>query len=112
MTSWGYTLSSEEFDTTGLPGQLSQDLPTFTHFEQASQLVRPEDHATRVPAGPDPDPVVELTTKYVEAGVDHVHFHQVGPDQAGFMTFWTNVLRDALAARLDDAVDTEAAAGA
>jgi coenzyme F420-dependent glucose-6-phosphate dehydrogenase len=89
-------LALEIWPNAGLPGQLSQDLPTFTHFEQASELVRPEDHAKRVPAGPDPDAVVELTAKYVEAGVDHVHFHQIGPDQAGFLRFWTNELRDAL----------------
>ena len=103
-------LALEIWPNAGLPGQLSQDLPTFTHFEQAAQLVRPEEHATRVPAGPDPDPVVELTAKYVDAGVDHVHFHQIGPDQAGFMAFWTNDLRDALAARLGDAANSQAAA--
>ena len=103
-------LALEIWPNAGLPGQLSQDLPTFTHFEQAAQLVRPEEHATRVPAGPDPDPVVELTAQYVDAGVDHVHFHQIGPDQAGFMAFWTNDLRDALAARLGDAANSQAAA--
>ena len=41
-------LALEIWPNAGLPGQLSQDLPTFTHFEQASELVRPEDHAKRV----------------------------------------------------------------
>ncbi|MGD9703807.1 MAG: TIGR03557 family F420-dependent LLM class oxidoreductase [Acidimicrobiia bacterium] len=102
-------LALEIWPTAGLPGQLNQDLPTFTHFEQAAKLVRPDDLAERVPAGPDAAPVVDLTAKYVAAGVDHLHFHQIGPDQAGFLRFWTSALRDALTERLG--AEAGAAAG-
>src|SRR5690242_4541816 len=36
-----------------IPGQLSQDLPTWTHFEQAAQLVDEEKATSSVPCGPD-----------------------------------------------------------
>jgi len=82
--------------TTGVPGQLSQDLPTPTHFAQAASLVTPELIGSMIPCGPDPGPVLEKIAAYEKAGFDHVHLHQIGPDQAGFFQFW----RDALQPRL------------
>jgi hypothetical protein len=40
--------------------------------------------------------VVELVREYEDAGFDHIHFHQVGPDQRGFVEFWRSELSDAL----------------
>lgn len=73
---------------TALPGQLGQDLPTPSHFEQATQLVREEDIAKKVPCGPDAGPVLDKLREYEAAGLDHVHVHQIGPDQDGFLGFW------------------------
>jgi coenzyme F420-dependent glucose-6-phosphate dehydrogenase len=81
---------------SGVPGQLSQDLPTWTHFEEASQLVTEEDATSSTPCGPDPQPVLDSVQKYVDAGYDHLYFHQIGPDQEGFFRFWTDELRPAL----------------
>lgn len=72
----------------GIPGQLSQDLPTWTHFEQAAQLVTEDLIASSVPCGPDPGPVLEQVGALVDAGFDHVHLHQIGDDQEGFFEFW------------------------
>jgi G6PDH family F420-dependent oxidoreductase len=80
----------------GVPGQLSQDLPTWTHFEQASQTVRREDATASVCAGPDIGPIVESVQQFVEAGYDHVYFHQIGPDQDAFFDLWTRELRTAI----------------
>lgn len=81
----------------GVPGQLSQDLPTWTHFEQASSLVTEEQATESVPCGPDiVDAVVSSVREYTEAGYDHLYFHQVGPDQDGFLRFWTDQLQPAL----------------
>ena len=80
----------------GIPGQLSQDLPTWTHFQQVSELVTAEKLAERVPSGPDLQPVVDAVREYEKAGFDHVHFHQVGQDQAGFFRFWSEELSAAL----------------
>ncbi|MBA3286803.1 MAG: TIGR03557 family F420-dependent LLM class oxidoreductase [Acidimicrobiia bacterium] len=79
--------------TTGVPGQLSQDLPTPAHFEQASSIVTPEMVAESTPCGPDPAPILEKVQELVDAGVDHVYFHQIGPDQEGFAKFWAKELQ-------------------
>ena len=70
---------------TEVPGQLSQDLPTPAHFEQASSKVTPEQIADAVACGPDPEPVLSSIEEMVAAGVDHVYLHQIGPDQEGFL---------------------------
>jgi G6PDH family F420-dependent oxidoreductase len=77
---------------SAIPGQLSQDLPTPTHFEQASSLVRSEDVAKEIICGPDPGPVLDAIREYEEGGLDHIHLHQVGPDQDGFLRFWADRL--------------------
>jgi hypothetical protein len=46
--------------------------------------------------GPDPQPVIDSIYQYIDAGYDHVYLHQIGPDQTGFLQFWTNELRPAL----------------
>jgi G6PDH family F420-dependent oxidoreductase len=79
-----------------VPGQLSQDLPTWTHFEQAAANVTEEDATAHMPCGPDVGPILESVKEYADAGYDHVYFHQIGPDQAGFFDFWTRELQPAL----------------
>ena len=80
----------------GIPGQLSQDLPTWTHFQQVAELVTADKLAERVPSGPDPQPVIDAVREFEEAGFDWVHFHQVGQDQEGFFTFWREELQPKL----------------
>ncbi len=86
---------------SAVPGQLAQDLPTWTHFEQASELVTEDVVAGSVLCGPDPGPVLEAVRAHVDAGYDHVYFHQVGPDQSGFLRFWQEELRPQLDLDLD-----------
>ena len=46
--------------TAGSPASSSQDLPTWTHFEQAAELGRPRTtRPARCRAGPDPAPVLD-----------------------------------------------------
>lgn len=80
----------------GVPGQLSQDLPTPAHFEQASSIVTAEMIAESTPCGPDPTPVLEQVESMVDAGIDHVYLHQIGPDQEGFCRFWSDELEPVL----------------
>jgi G6PDH family F420-dependent oxidoreductase len=80
----------------GITGQLSQDLPTWTHFEEAAQMVTEEDAVKSVPCGPNVEPVLESVRTYLDAGYDHLYFHQIGPDQDGFFGFWSETLRPAL----------------
>jgi alkanesulfonate monooxygenase SsuD/methylene tetrahydromethanopterin reductase-like flavin-dependent oxidoreductase (luciferase family) len=48
-------LAYELWPTSGIPGQLSQDLPTPAHFEQAASIVTEEAATEGVPYGPDPE---------------------------------------------------------
>src|SRR3712207_8976761 len=52
---------------SGLPGELSQELPTPAHFEQASQLVTPDTVAESVVVGPDVEPYLEMIEEYVRS---------------------------------------------
>jgi coenzyme F420-dependent glucose-6-phosphate dehydrogenase len=87
----------ETWPNAAIPGQLSQDLPTWTHFEQATEIVTEDDATRHVPCGPDiVDAVVQSVREYIDAGYDHLYFHQIGDDQAGFLRFWEDELRGAL----------------
>jgi G6PDH family F420-dependent oxidoreductase len=87
----------ELWPNTAVPGQLSQDLPTWTHFEQATQIVTEDDATEHVPCGPDiAGEVVKSAQEYLEAGYDHLYFHQIGPAQSEFFRFWEAELRGAL----------------
>jgi coenzyme F420-dependent glucose-6-phosphate dehydrogenase len=77
----------EIWPNAAIKGELSQELPNPEHFEQAAQMVTPDDVAESVPCGPDPGPIREQIDEYAEAGYDHVYIHQVGPDQEGFVRF-------------------------
>jgi coenzyme F420-dependent glucose-6-phosphate dehydrogenase len=82
---------------SALPGQLSQDLPTWTHFEQASELATVDDVVASTPVGPDiAEALRESVREFVDAGYDHLYFHQIGPDQHGFFEYWERTLRPAL----------------
>jgi G6PDH family F420-dependent oxidoreductase len=81
-------LAYEVWPNAAISGQLSQDLPTPAHFEQAAEMVDEDDVAQRVVCGPDVGRHVEMIEKYRDAGFDHLYFHQVGPDQEGFLRFY------------------------
>ena len=82
--------------TAGVPGDLGQELPLPMHFEQAASVVTPEMLAEKVPIGPDAQRYVDAVRSYVDAGVENVYIHQVGPDQDGFFRFFTDELQPAL----------------
>jgi G6PDH family F420-dependent oxidoreductase len=86
----------EVWPNAGVPGQLAQDLPTWTHFEMTSQLVSEDDAVGPTPCGPDVEPVLDSVRTYLEAGYDHLYFHQIGPDQDGFLRFWESELQPAV----------------
>ncbi|MDP9389234.1 MAG: TIGR03557 family F420-dependent LLM class oxidoreductase [Actinomycetota bacterium] len=87
----------EVWPNAAITGQLSQDLPTPQHFEQAAQMVTEQDVGEKLVCGPDVARHVELVKSYVDGGYTHVYIHQVGPDQEGFFRFWERELRPALA---------------
>jgi G6PDH family F420-dependent oxidoreductase len=83
--------------TSGVPGELSQELRTPAHFEQASSLVTLESTAEHTPCGPDPEPIVEHATRYRDAGFDRLYLNQIGPEQDDFFDFYEKELSTLLA---------------
>jgi G6PDH family F420-dependent oxidoreductase len=63
----------------GLPGELSQVLPTVKHFEQAMTLVPRESTAESVVAGPDIEEHVGQLREYADAGYDEIYVANMGP---------------------------------
>ncbi len=82
----------------GLPGELSQVLPSPRHFEQASALVTAEALREKLACGDDVETHVEAFRPYAEAGADAVHIAQIGGAEEqtsaeGFFEFYgTKVL--------------------
>jgi G6PDH family F420-dependent oxidoreductase len=74
----------EWWPNTAVTGELSAELRTPAHFEQAAEMVDEDDVAETVTCSPDPDDHVEAIQAFADAGYDHVYVHQVGPDQEGF----------------------------
>jgi coenzyme F420-dependent glucose-6-phosphate dehydrogenase len=90
----------EIWPNAGLSGQLSQDLPTWTHFEQATEPLTTEQVTASTPCGPDiTGEVTDTVRKYVDAGYDHIYFHQVGRDQDAWFNFWKRDLQPELTKR-------------
>ena len=87
----------EWWANAAVPGELSQELPLPRHFEQATKTVREEDVAQAVICGPDADKHIAEIQRYLDAGIDHVYVHQVGPDQAGFFEFYRSRVLPAFA---------------
>ncbi len=89
----------EWWPNTAIKGEASQELPSPTHFEQLVEMVDEDTVAKEILCGPDPAPVIEAVRTHLDAGFDHVYFHQVGPDQAGFLDFAKRELLPRLAER-------------
>lgn len=67
---------------------MSWELPLPSMFEDATETVTEEQVAEEIVCGPDARRHIEKIKKYVDAGIDHVCIHQIGPDQEGFMRFY------------------------
>jgi G6PDH family F420-dependent oxidoreductase len=74
--------------SSGVPGESAQELSMPQHFEQAAELVTPDQLAEKIPCGPDPERFVEQLKKYVDAGFDEIHVGQIGEDHQGFFDFF------------------------
>jgi G6PDH family F420-dependent oxidoreductase len=86
----------ELWPIAGLKGELTSELPAPAHFEQAAQMVTEDDIAEKVVCGPDAGRYIEKVQEYADAGYDHVWFHQIGPDQAGFFNFFEREIKPKL----------------
>ncbi len=91
---WGETeekarqTAMQWWPTAALKGEVSQELSIPKQFQQACELVRPEDLTKDIVCGPDPQKHMSEINKYKNAGFEQVYVHQVGPDQEGFFRFY------------------------
>jgi G6PDH family F420-dependent oxidoreductase len=85
--------------TAVLPGSIDPDLPRPRQFEDLVGTATEEEVARAIVCGPDPEPYVRAIRERLETGVDHLYFHQVGPDQRGFMEFFQREVRPLLEGR-------------
>ncbi|MBZ0290392.1 MAG: TIGR03557 family F420-dependent LLM class oxidoreductase [Anaerolineae bacterium] len=92
----GRKIAHEYWPNAGLSGELSQELPTPAHFEQAVKTVREEDVAKSVICGNDPQKHLDMIQKYIDAGYDHIYVHQIGPDQEAFFRFYEREILPAM----------------
>jgi coenzyme F420-dependent glucose-6-phosphate dehydrogenase len=81
-------MAYEYWPTAAVRGELTQELPTPAHFEQAAKMVSEEDVAEMIICGPDPERHIAGVKEFVDAGYKHVYIHQIGPDQEGFFQFY------------------------
>jgi G6PDH family F420-dependent oxidoreductase len=77
-------------------GNLPWELPLPSLFESATEHADEELIAESIVCGPDPQPMIESTREFIDAGYDHVYFHQVGPQQEEFISFAERELLPAL----------------
>jgi G6PDH family F420-dependent oxidoreductase len=79
----------EVWPNAAMGGALGQELATTSHYEAVAQLVTEDDVAETVVCGPDRERHLEQIRAYEKAGFDHVFVHQIGPDQDGFLRFYS-----------------------
>ncbi|BEL12483.1 LLM class F420-dependent oxidoreductase [Actinoplanes sichuanensis] len=84
----GARIAYEKWPNAGVPGELSQVLPTPKHFEQASQLVGPETVAETFVCGNDPEKHLEMIRKYADAGFDEIYVANSGPHYQGLFDLY------------------------
>jgi G6PDH family F420-dependent oxidoreductase len=92
----GHRIAHERFRFAPLTWAVNSELPTVAGFEAATKFITPAALAEDISAGPDVGVHVEAIRKYVEAGFDHLALVGIGPDQAGFTTFFATKLLPAL----------------
>jgi hypothetical protein len=88
-------LAFERWPTSGLSGQLSQELATPKLFEQAVSVLHKEDVVSDTPLGPDAQTHIDALKAYEDAGYDELYVTQIGPEQEAFLRFYADEVRPA-----------------
>ena len=92
-------LAFERWPTSGLAGELSQELPTPKHFEQAVSVLHKSDVVADFALGPDAGAHIDAIRTYVDAGYDEIYVTQIGPRQEEFLRFYAAEVLPELASR-------------
>jgi G6PDH family F420-dependent oxidoreductase len=84
----GARIAYEKWPNAGVPGELSQVLPSPKHFEQASQLVTQDMIKEAFVCGKDPQAHLEMIDQYAQAGFDEVYVANTGPNWQGLFDLY------------------------
>ena len=84
----GARIAYEKWPNSGVPGELSQVLPSPKHFEQASQLVTQDMVKESFVCGNDPSAHLEMIDKFAQAGFDEVYVANTGPHWQGLFDLY------------------------
>ena len=86
----GARIAYEKWPNAGVPGELSQVLPSPKHFEQASQLVTQDMIKDAFVCGNDPRKHLESIDQYRQAGFDEIYVANTGPNYQGLFDLYAN----------------------
>ncbi|HEX2771562.1 MAG TPA: TIGR03557 family F420-dependent LLM class oxidoreductase, partial [Micromonosporaceae bacterium] len=84
----GAQIAYERWPNTGIPGELSQVLPSPRHFEQASQLVSPDMMKSAFVCGSNVDAHLKMIDTYAKAGFNELYIANVGPNCQGLFDMY------------------------
>ncbi|WP_416905295.1 TIGR03557 family F420-dependent LLM class oxidoreductase [Micromonospora echinospora] len=84
----GARIAYERWPNAGVPGELSQVLPSPRHFEQASQMVGPDTVREAFVCGRDADAHLAKIEEYAKAGFDEVYVANTGPHWQGLFDLY------------------------
>jgi G6PDH family F420-dependent oxidoreductase len=84
----GVDIAHRLWRNSGLPGELSQVLPSPKHFEQASELVTRDMTRESTTCGMDVEAHVEAFRPYADAGFDEVYISNMGPHHRMFFDLY------------------------
>jgi G6PDH family F420-dependent oxidoreductase len=84
----GVAIAHRLWANSGLPGELSQVLPSPRHFEQASTLVTEDMTRKATACGSEIDAHLEAFQPYADAGFDEVFIANMGPHHRDFFALY------------------------
>ncbi|MFC7545289.1 TIGR03557 family F420-dependent LLM class oxidoreductase [Plantactinospora sp. GCM10030261] len=86
----GADIAYEKWPNAGVPGELSQVLPSPRHFEQAAQNVTKDQVRSAFVCGNDPKAHLEMIDRYAQAGFDEVYVANTGPHWQGLFDLYAD----------------------
>ncbi|MFR9775273.1 TIGR03557 family F420-dependent LLM class oxidoreductase [Micromonospora sp. MS34] len=84
----GALIAYQKWPNAGVPGELSQVLPSPRHFEQAAQLIGPDMMKESFVCGNSVDAHLEMIDRYARAGFDEVYVANTGPHWPGLFDLY------------------------
>lgn len=75
---------------SALPDPLNVELRLPKDYMSAASSLSPDQITANIPLGQDVEKILESINTYTQAGFDHIYIHNIGPNQAEFIKFFTH----------------------